>query len=71
MRAAPLCVSCRVRPDSVSSTQSCFIPVRVEVNKRWRPSGAHEGSSFRHSLVRLCTLRSLKLMAMIWNTPAT
>src|ERR1035437_7985771 len=68
-RALPARVSWRVRPDSVSSTQSCFVPERVEVNSKWRPSGAHEGASLRPSLVRACTLLSRKLIAMIWNTP--
>ena len=44
-------VNCRMRPDSVSMIQSWRTPVRVDVNTRWRASGAHEGCSFSPSLV--------------------
>ena len=57
-RTPPFRVNCRHRPDSVSMTNSCFDPVRVDEKIRWRLSGAHDASSLLPSLVCCFTLRS-------------
>src|SRR6266699_7311295 len=43
----PSLVNCRAEVPSASMDQICRVPVRVDSNTRWRPSGAQLGRSLR------------------------